>query len=603
MTSAQRRARPAAHARVRARRTREGVRREARDRVDARRPARSATRRRCRARRRAPDRGRAPPSRRAARRSRRSARRRRPRSRIGGVRSSDAWERARSTRLPSPSRRSMPAHVDRDADATRPPSLATSSTRPGESPCEHRVRRRGAAPRQRRAGRAGRGARARLPRRPERRARRGARRAGTRSTNAERRRAGSARRPAGRRRRRRRGRPRDRRECASTSSARAGLATPTRGRSAQQRRRAYSSQPHWIHRNGVSVEQRLAARVALGGGADERSPGDVRDDARLQELVGDGARRRSRIALRASLRRREARRPRARRPPCPRSSSRLHPTAASASALAQVVAAVVAGEVERRAKARLVREGQRRARASRASDAPTAAPARAMRKRNVVSRSALGRSERRAMSSSVGRVVGGGGGGAPRAAASVSRERPGDERPRRARARRAGHGARLRLFEGRQVARLARPPRPGRASDRGAARRRGAPTSAGPTCFAIGSARTSGTKSSTHIEMRWLSLIIGASCARSAPLDSPRATRASSAPNARCDWRLAATFARSGESSGSREKHAALSAAGPPASSPDERLTQQRPRPADPAPRRARGGRTRRARAGARRAG
>ena len=80
--------------------------------------------------------------------------------------------------------------------------------------------------------------------------------------------------------------------------------------------------------------------------------------------------------------------------------------------------------------------------------------------------------------------------------------------------------------------------------------------------------RTSGTKSSTHIEMRWLSLIIGASCARSAPFDSLRATRASSAPNARCDCRLAATFARSGDSSGSREKHAALSAADPPASSP-----------------------------------
>ena len=70
------------------------------------------------------------------------------------------------------------------------------------------------------------------------------------------------------------------------------------------------------------------------------------------------------------------------------------------------------------------------------------------------------------------------------------------------------------------------------------------------------------------MEMRWLSLIIGASWASRAPLDSPRATRASSAPNARCDCRLAATLASSGDSSTSREKHAALSAAGPPASSP-----------------------------------
>ena len=43
--------------------------------------------------------------------------------------------------------------------------------------------------------------------------------------------------------------------------------------------------------------------------------------------------------------------------------------------------------------------------------------------------------------------------------------------------------------------------------------------------------------------MRWLSLIIGAIDARCAPFDSRRHTRAVSAPNARCDWRLAASFA------------------------------------------------------------
>ena len=67
--------------------------------------------------------------------------------------------------------------------------------------------------------------------------------------------------------------------------------------------------------------------------------------------------------------------------------------------------------------------------------------------------------------------------------------------------------------------------------------------------------------------MRWLSLIIGASAVRCAPFDSRRATRAISAANARCDCRLAATFASGAASAGSREKHAAESAAAPPASS------------------------------------
>jgi hypothetical protein len=67
--------------------------------------------------------------------------------------------------------------------------------------------------------------------------------------------------------------------------------------------------------------------------------------------------------------------------------------------------------------------------------------------------------------------------------------------------------------------------------------------------------------------MRWLSLIIGASDKRCEPFDSPRATRATSAPNARWDWRLAAIFDKSGPISGSLHAAAALSVAVPPASS------------------------------------
>ena len=82
------------------------------------------------------------------------------------------------------------------------------------------------------------------------------------------------------------------------------------------------------------------------------------------------------------------------------------------------------------------------------------APARAMRKRNVVSRSALGRSDRRATSSRVGRVVGRRRAARPPRRRVGLRERPGDERPRRARARRARRRARPRLLERRHVARL-----------------------------------------------------------------------------------------------------------------------------------------------------
>ncbi len=185
-----------------------------------------------------------------------------------------------------------------------------------------------------------------------------------------------------------------------------------------------------------------------------------------------------------------------------------------------------------------------------------------------MSRSALGRSDSRAMSSRVGRVVGGGGAATPRTRASVSERAQATsdhaerelEGPDTARTCASSRGVRSPALTATSASTSQRP------------RWRSAPRrtpSAGPTCLATGSARTRGTNSSTHIEMRWLSLIIGASCARSAPLDSPRATRASSAPKARCDWRLAATLASSGDSSGSREKQAALRAAAPPASSPD----------------------------------
>ena len=116
------------------------------------------------------------------------------------------------------------------------------------------------------------------------------------------------------------------------------------------------------------------------------------------------------------------------------------------------------------------------------------APARAMRKRNVVSRSALGRSDRRAMSSRVGRVSGGGGGGSLTGCGVGLGERPGHERPRRPRARGPGDRLGPRLFERRQVARLHRdlgqhepPPE----VPLGAAQHRRAP---GPTCLATGRA-------------------------------------------------------------------------------------------------------------------
>ena len=73
-----------------------------------------------------------------------------------------------------------------------------------------------------------------------------------------------------------------------------------------------------------------------------------------------------------------------------------------------------------------------------------------------MSRSALGRSDSRAMSSSVGRVVGGGGASTPRTERVRLAERPRDERPGGARARRAGGRPRLRLFERRHVPRLHR---------------------------------------------------------------------------------------------------------------------------------------------------
>ena len=58
-------------------------------------------------------------------------------------------------------------------------------------------------------------------------------------------------------------------------------------------------------------------------------------------------------------------------------------------------------------------------------------------------------------------------------------------------------------------------------------------------------------------ELDPLSLIIGAIAVRCAPFDSPRHTRAVSAPNARCDCRLAASFASDAMSCASLEKHAA----------------------------------------------
>ena len=185
-----------------------------------------------------------------------------------------------------------------------------------------------------------------------------------------------------------------------------------------------------------------------------------------------------------------------------------------------------------------------------------------MRNRKVVSRSALGRSERRATSSTVGRVCGCGTGDVARRVA----QRPGHERPRGARALRTDRGARAASSSGERSPALTATS----AITSQRPRCRSAPRStlsAGPTTAGIGALRASGTKNSTHREIRWLSLIIGARPARCAPFDSRRATRAISAAKATCDWRLAATLASGAASAGSREKHAADSAAVPPASS------------------------------------
>ena len=65
------------------------------------------------------------------------------------------------------------------------------------------------------------------------------------------------------------------------------------GRARRARRRAsadgksYSSQPHWIHRKGVSVSNGLLTGTPPGRRADERSPRDVSKHTRLDQLVGE----------------------------------------------------------------------------------------------------------------------------------------------------------------------------------------------------------------------------------------------------------------------------------------------------------------------------
>ena len=205
-----------------------------------------------------------------------------------------------------------------------------------------------------------------------------------------------------------------------------------------------------------------------------------------------------------------------------------------------------------------------------------------MRNRNVASRSALGRSDRRETISTVGRTVGGLDVAGARArldvAPPVVATSPGRSRLSSAHATR-DHAARA--VEGPDVDRESASssgPRSPHATATSAMtshrpRCRSAPRSTARAGAAWtrfcgdGTSRASGTKISAHSVRRWLSLIIGASDARWFPFASPRATRAVSAAKARCALCPAATFASSGPSDGSVEKHAAESAAAPPAES------------------------------------
>ena len=82
-----------------------------------------------------------------------------------------------------------------------------------------------------------------------------------------------------------------------------------------------------------------------------------------------------------------------------------------------------------------------------------------------------------------------------------------------------------------------------------------------------GALRVSGRNSSTHREMRWLSLMRGANATRRAPFVSPRASRATSAANAMGTFGLVAAFASGTASDASFVKHAADSVETPPACS------------------------------------
>ena len=165
-------------------------------------------------------------------------------------------------------------------------------------------------------------------------------------------------------------------------------------------------------------------------------------------------------------------------------------------------------------------------------------------------------------------------------------------------------GARARLVERSRVARLDGHLGEHEPAARGAARRRGGRRAPARRAPAIGGPRTSGTNSSTHIEMRWLSLIIGASCGekRTVGLAARDARELGAERQVRLPARGDLGEQRR-RAPASREKHAALSAAAPPASSPASAARRSAGACAIAAPRRARAARTRRARAGESRGG
>ncbi len=190
----------------------------------------------------------------------------------------------------------------------------------------------------------------------------------------------------------------------------------------------------------------------------------------------------------------------------------------------------------------------------------------AMRNKKDVSRCALGRSDKRAMSSSVSRTEGAVGRERKWFTASASSSAHATS-VHAARALAAPDCARSRASPSAERS-PALAPTSAKSSHRprcrSAERRR---ANAGMTPTETLGARARGANRSVHMAMRWLSLIFGASSASNDPFDSPRDTRASSAPKATCDRWLEAMFANRSPRSDSREKHAALSAAGPPASS------------------------------------